>query len=85
VGQLIDSNVFIDLERRGDGPSFLREQLGNEPIAMAAISASELLVAIYFGRPAERRARRESFVEEVLTSVTVLPFDLPVARIHAQI
>lgn len=57
----------------------------NEPIALAGITASELLMGVHRADSASRRMRREAFVEGILALVPILPFDLRVARIHAQI
>lgn len=54
-----------------------------EPIALAAITASELLVGVERADTLERRGRRELLVEAILREVPVLPFDIAVARIHA--
>ena len=86
MAQLIDSSVFIGLERRGLTLSALAD--GNsyqEPVALAAITASELLFGVYRANTAQRRLRREAFVEAILEAVPVLPIDLMVARVHAEI
>ncbi len=57
----------------------------NEPMALAAITASELLVGVLRSNTPQRRTRREAFVEAVLESVPIMPFDLNVARVHAGI
>jgi tRNA(fMet)-specific endonuclease VapC len=95
VGTLLDTTVFIDLERavRRLPPATamtavserLEEQLGpDEDVAIAAITASELLHSVHRASP-ERRARREAFVEAVLTAFPSLPFGLLAARAHARI
>lgn len=57
----------------------------DEPIALASITASELLVGIFRADTPERRLRRERFVEAFLAHIPTLPFDLVVARMHAQL
>jgi tRNA(fMet)-specific endonuclease VapC len=95
VGTLLDTTVFIDLERavRRLSPATamaavserLEEQLGpDEDVAIAAITASELLHGVHRASPAYR-ARREAFVEAVLTAFPPLPFGLLAARAHARI
>jgi predicted nucleic acid-binding protein len=51
-------------------------------VAIAAITASELLHGVHRATR-EHRARREAFVEAVLSVVPVLDFDLLAARAHA--
>jgi tRNA(fMet)-specific endonuclease VapC len=82
---LIDSSVLIDIERQASGLSSLVERLGDESVGMAAITASELLHGVHRADSALRRARRERFVEAVLSAVAVYPFDLDVARVHARV
>jgi tRNA(fMet)-specific endonuclease VapC len=80
---LIDSSIFVAYERSGETPAAVLERLGDQQVALAAITASELLHGVHRADGAVRRGRRERFVETVLTAVPVLPFTLEVARIHS--
>ncbi|WP_336085268.1 type II toxin-antitoxin system VapC family toxin [Nocardia sp. SSK8] len=92
MGTLIDTSVFIDLERahtRRGGSDFdkvaheLAEQIGfDEAVAMSSVTASELLHGVHRAKP-ELRARREAFVEMAIAAFPPQPFDLLAARIHA--
>jgi len=82
---LIDSSVFIALERRGAGPDEVLLLVSNEQVALAAVSASELLFGVERANTLERRARRERFVEDLLALIPVLPFGTAEARVHARI
>jgi predicted nucleic acid-binding protein len=82
---LIDTSIFIQLERRGNTLRELADRLPDESIAIAAITASELLTGVHRADSEARRLRRESFVEGVLAFVPVLTFDLRTARVHARI
>ncbi|HUB35872.1 MAG TPA: PIN domain-containing protein [Solirubrobacteraceae bacterium] len=95
MGTVLDTTVFIELERAvrkepaeramevvGDR---LQRRLGShEEVALAAITASELLHGVHRANR-EHRPRREAFVEAVLTAFPILPFDLVVARVHARL
>lgn len=85
MARLIDSSVFIDLERRGQQLSALEATIPEEAVALAAITGSELLAGVFRAVPSPRRRRREAFVETVLEAFPVLPFGLAVARVHAQL
>lgn len=85
MARLIDTSVFIELERSGRPIDLLSAALSGEPDALASITASELLAGIHRAPASERRRRREAFVEAVLERLPVLPFDLPAARIHARL
>ena len=95
MGTLLDTTVFIDLERAvrrlppgsamAEVSARLEDQLGpDEEVGIAAITASELLHGVHRATP-EHRARREAFVEAVLVAFPPLPFGLLAARAHARI
>lgn len=95
MGAVVDTTVFIDLERstprHGHARSAqligqrLTESLGpDEEAAIAAITASELLHGVHRAS-AELRATREAFVESILAAVPILDFDLLAARAHARL
>ena len=85
MAQLIDTSVFVAMDRRGASLDAFVELMGDEPFAIASITASELLVGVYGTSPASRQERRRDFVETVLDRVPVLPFDLDAARAHARL
>src|SRR5436305_8484776 len=85
MAQLIDSSVFIAWERRGQRLDGLIAATSGEPIALASITAAELLFGVHRANTPERRRRREAFIEAILGSIPILPFDLRVARTHADI
>ena len=82
---LIDTSIFIPLERQGDDLPSLLERLRGEAVALSAITASELLHGVHRADGAVRRGRREAFVESILARLPVLPFTLDVARVHARL
>lgn len=95
MGTLLDTTVFIELERAvrrlspgnamAEVSRRLEGHLGpDEEVGIAAITASELLHGVHRAA-AEYRARREAFVEAVLTAFPPLPFGLLAARAHARI
>lgn len=95
MGTLLDTTVFIELERairRIPAPGAmaevskrLEEQLDPaEEIGIAAITASELLHGVHRATP-EHQARREAFVEAALAAFPPFPFDLLEARAHARL
>ncbi len=95
MGTLLDTTVFIELERgirclpaataMDEISKRLEEQLGpTEQVGIAAITASELLHGVHRATP-EHRARREAFVEGVLAAFPPFAFDLLAARAHARL
>lgn len=82
---LIDSSVFIAIERRGARLDELLALVPDEPVALAAVSASELLFGVERANTQERRLRRERYVEAVLALMTMLPFGIAEARVHARV
>jgi tRNA(fMet)-specific endonuclease VapC len=95
MGTLLDTTVFIELERAirrlpaasamDEVSGHLEAQLGaTEEVGIATITASELLHSVHRATP-EHRARREAFVEGVLAAFPPFPFDLLAARAHARL
>lgn len=95
MGTVLDTTVFIELERSIRGLPAVRAmtevarrlefQLGeSEEVAIAAITASELLHGLHRATE-EHRGRRAAFVEAVLAAFPTLSFDLLVARVHARL
>ena len=85
MGRLVDSSIFIDFERRGHDVGSMKAALGYEVAVIAAITASELLVGLYSADTTARMEEREAFLHDLLSWVHVEPFDITIARTHAQL
>lgn len=77
---ILDSGVLIAFER-AQGVDVVSDEAD---IALAAITASELLVGIELA-DTRRRAARQQTVTAILQTFEVLPFDLDVAHHHAEL
>lgn len=77
---ILDTTVLIDTERRGGRLD--RLVADDDDVAIAAVTAAELLVGVELADDA-RRPARASFVRSVLDTVPVEVYDLQVARAHA--
>jgi tRNA(fMet)-specific endonuclease VapC len=95
VGTVLDTTVFIELERATHrlpadramrtASDLLEDRLGaSEEVAIAAITASELLHGVHRAND-RHRWQREAFVEAVLSAFPTISFDLVVARVHARL
>lgn len=74
--------MLIDAERDDKA---LEEHIGDDDdLAIAAITAAELLVGVELA-DRRRRKRRESFVSAVLETISIEHYDLGVARMHARL
>lgn len=85
MGQLIDTSVLIQMERKRLTLGDLIARIPEEDIAISSITASELLVGVERATDLVTRSRRSVFVEHLLREIPVAPLDLDVARIHAVI
>lgn len=52
---------------------------------IAAVTVAELLVGELLATGSKRRAKRRAFIEDLLDTVPVEPYDLAVARAHAEL
>jgi tRNA(fMet)-specific endonuclease VapC len=72
--------VLVAAERGSTAPLDL---IGDEDdVAIAAVTAAELLVGVELA-DSKRRPGRERFVREILDTVSIEPYDLAIARSHA--
>jgi tRNA(fMet)-specific endonuclease VapC len=55
-----------------------------DDVAVAAITVAELRVGVQMAR-GRRREKRERFVAAVLDAVSIEPYDLEVAEVHAEL
>lgn len=77
---LLDTTYLIDAERDSrDLDAVLDDE---DDVAVAAISVAELLVGVEMASPSHQ-ARRRNFVEDVVASLPVIPYDLGIAQEHA--
>ena len=82
---ILDSSVLVAAERRTFRVEELLRSLADEPVALAAITASELLHGCHRAAEPGLRARRWAFVEGLLGAIPVLPFGIAEARRHAEL
>lgn len=89
MGLLIDSTLLVRAERSGVTPGDLIAETvdhwGDQEMAMSVMSAGELLHGSWRADTPARRARREEFVEAVLSELPVVPISLPIIRVFAEI
>jgi tRNA(fMet)-specific endonuclease VapC len=84
MGLVVDSSSLIAAERGDVDLDALLSASADEPVVMAAITASELLHGVHRLRGVGR-ARAELFVHVLLDRLPVVAFDLGVARVHASL
>ena len=83
MGRLIlDTSVLIGMER-GTGRAF-DAIADDDDVAIAAITAAELLVGVARAT-GRRRAARSAFVEQLLEIVPVVDYTIATARAHADL
>lgn len=77
---ILDTSALIQAER---GRLRVTDLIAaDDDVAIAAITAAELLTGVHMADPAHRDARHD-FVEELLVALPIEPYDLEVARVHA--
>ncbi|MBI4219665.1 MAG: PIN domain-containing protein [Chloroflexi bacterium] len=77
---ILNTTILVAAER---GDLFLNAITGgDDDVALAAVTAAEFLVGVEMADEAHQ-AQRRAYVEEILASLPVEPYDLEVARTHA--
>lgn len=79
---LIDTDLLVELER-GERTE-IESLLGDEDRSLSVITVSELLHGVHRASGAVR-ARRQAFVEHLLSGLRAIPITEAVARVHAGI
>jgi tRNA(fMet)-specific endonuclease VapC len=85
MATLVDSSIIIAAERGAFDLSDFVNQDRTESYALSAVGAAELFHGLHRARHAAQRVRREAFLDFVLEMMPVLPFDLPDARVFADL
>jgi len=84
VGLIVDTSVFIVLERRGDQVD-LSAWDPSDDVFISVVTVSELLMGVHRADNESRRNRRSAFVEAIIDGISALDFTTDVARTHAQL
>jgi predicted nucleic acid-binding protein len=85
VGLILDSSLLIADEREHFSlPSWLRAR-PPEPVAVSAITLSELCFGVDFDLNAARGRRRRRWLEKTFRRLEIAAFDDAVARHHARL
>lgn len=79
---ILDTSVVIEAERTG--VDILSFGDPSDSIALAAVTAAELLVGAALAAP-KQRSRRRQLVEGALEGLDIVAYDLEVARDHAEL
>ena len=77
---ILDTTVLIAAERHGHALDTVVAD--DDDVAIAAITAAELLVGVQLA-DARHRRRRATFVDDILALVPIESYDLDVAREHS--
>lgn len=79
---LLDTTVLIDAERHG---AAIDEVIADDDdTAIAAITVAELQVGASLA-DGSRRTARQAFIDAVVATVPIVPYDLSVAKAHARL
>lgn len=79
---LLDTTFLIDAERVTGVLDALIDD--DDDVAIAAITVAELLVGVELASSVNREAR-EMYVDDVVASIPIIPYDRDVAVEHAQL
>lgn len=77
---MLDTSVLVSVERRRTS---LDEAIDDDDeVSIAAVTAAELWAGVELA-DSRRRARRQTFVEQVIATIPVEDYDLGTAKVHA--
>jgi len=85
MGIIFDTSVLIALERGAHGLEKLVAGRESEPFGVSVVTVSELLHGVLRADSEKRRLTRGAFVEKIIQTFPLYPFDLSAARIYAKL
>ena len=89
MGLILDSSVVIAAERRGETVERLIENIiqsvGNQEAALSALGLTELVHGVYRARTPQIQIRREAFLAEILSDLSVFPYTKEAALLAGKI
>ena len=85
MGLILDSSLLIADERNHFNLSSWLRARPPEPVAVSAITLSELCFGIEADSDSRRGRRRRRWFEKTFRRLEVVPFDDQIARIHARL
>ncbi|MFT5530137.1 MAG: tRNA(fMet)-specific endonuclease VapC [Candidatus Poriferisodalaceae bacterium] len=77
---LLDTTFLIDAERSGSDLDAVIDD--DDDVAIAAITAAELLVGVELASE-QHKAQRGAYAQAVVEGIPLIPYDLEVAKEHA--
>jgi len=89
MGLILDSSVVIASERRGETVERLIERVvtatGDQEAALSAIGLTELIHGLYRAKTPTLRLHRQTFLDELLTDLTVYPYTKETAMLAGKL
>ncbi len=85
MGYLIDTTIFTGIEPRKPDPAAVSLIVEDDDLLISAMTVSELLAGVYRSSDSVSGVIRQTFVESVLRTFPILPFNAGVARVQAAI
>ncbi len=85
MGIIFDTSVLVSFERGLINIDKLVTGREKEPFGISVITVSELLHGVHRADSQKRRLKREAFVEKILETFPIYPFDLNASRIYARL
>jgi predicted nucleic acid-binding protein len=83
MGLILDSSVLIKAERQGQNArqmlTAISREAGETEIAMSVVTLVELAHGAARADTAERKTKRQQFIQELLTALPIHPITVPVA------
>jgi tRNA(fMet)-specific endonuclease VapC len=85
MGVIFDTSVLVALERGSQALEKLTAGRESEPFGISVVTVSELLHGVHRADSEKRRLTRGAFVEKIIQTFPLYPFDLNAARIYAKL
>ena len=89
MGLILDSSVVIDAERQDETVERLIERIirsmGDQDAALSAVGLTEIVHGVYRASTPTVRARRELFLNELMSVLTIYPYTTETAMLAGKL
>ncbi len=85
MGIILDTSILIEYEKgRLDLNAFISGR-ENDNFGLSTVSVAELLHGVHRADTESRRSKRSEFVEKIIETFYIFPFDLEISRVYSKL
>lgn len=85
MGIILDTSVLIEYERNRLNLNSFISGREYDHFGLSTVSVAELLHGVHRADTESRKSKRSEFVEKIIETFYIFPFDLDISRVYAKL